>query len=168
MRKKNVVKRICIVAIIIFILSVSFLAIMSSEDKFRDEDTVEIEATIKYAEYTENVEKPSLKIYTEEFSNSLSILWDINRNIDINDLKPGCKIVFRVRNGVEDILDKEGLVDLISIRTEEKEILSLSEYNEHMSHELRFLRDICTGLAEISLLIMLFCFIHFIRRKLNS
>ena len=147
MKVYNRLRNSCIVSAIVCVVMIGFLVTMYPEDKVQKSDTVELEATIRHIELTGQYEKYNINIYTEEFNNSLTILSEAAQNIDVNELNAGEKIIFRIPTEVEEYLNKEGLVYLVSIRIQESELLSMADYNVQISKNLYLIREICAGIC---------------------
>ena len=166
----NRLRNTCIVSAIVCVVMIGFLVTMYPEDKIQESDTVELEATIRYIELTGQSEKYNINIYTEEFNNSLTILSEVAQNIDVNELNAGEKIIFRIPTEVEEYLNKEGLVYLVSCRIQESELLSIGEYNVQISRNLFLIRGICAGIGLVTFILFLISLITImrLRKRLNS
>lgn len=106
--------------------------IMSFQDYNQTEkNTKERKAAVEEVIITDNKEKPYIKIYTKEYETSLMIPecmaeYSIN---DINELKKGDRIVFRVDSFYEKDFYETPFADVVSLSIEGDSVYSLEEYN---------------------------------------
>ena len=75
------------------------------------------------------------RIKTEENISEFVLLPYVNEKInidDVTDLQSGQKIFFRIRNSEVKRMNKADFINIVSLKTEEKDIFSLDEYNVYV------------------------------------
>ena len=137
MKKKKLIMVLLILCMISFFGTIGLLISMNSIDKQTEQSTTEFMATVTHVETTYTEKNTYIEVYTEEYGTMLYISTTISRKINIDDitnLQNGQKILFRVENNKLDEFEKAEFVNVVSLKTTEKEIFSLSSYNEYI-HE---------------------------------
>lgn len=110
---------------------------MNSIDKQTEENTTEFATTISKVEIIDTVENGYIEIYTNEYNYTLHISSNVSKNIDMNavsDLQKNQTIFFRVENKMLDFLEEIDFCNIVSLRTSEHEIFSVSNYNEYIQN----------------------------------
>ena len=105
-------------------------------------NTTEFMATVTKVKVGEEDNKEFATILTKEYSSELHFtnirkIVDKNDNINLqNSLQKGQEIFFRIDNKWLEALNDDSFVGIISLRTAEEEILTLSEYDEYMKNQI--------------------------------
>lgn len=134
-RVKNTNKIAAIIFLLIFIVTTGILISMGGIDRQSEDNTVLFTATVKNTEIVDTGEHISAEIHTEEYKAGLYLsksICDGMETEDIEALKAGEKISFRVENTKVAQLDQAEFVNITAMKTETKEILSLDDYNRYM------------------------------------
>ena len=132
--KKSIVYPLVLFSIFFFGTS-GVLISMNSIDKQTEKNTTEFMATVTNVETTYTGEKIHIEIYTEEYDDTLHISTNVSKKIDmddINNLKKGQKILFRIQSNMLEQFKNTGFGNIVSLKTSEKEIFSLISYNKYI------------------------------------
>ncbi len=167
MKKSSIKVFILIISIVFFIGSIGLLIIMSQAYKQSEDTTTYYSATVSYINVTDTGESTYAEIYTEEYETVLEILPNICKNInmdDVKNLKIGQRIFFRIQNIKSNQMNEVFFVDIVSLRTESKDIFSLDEYNSYTKNSIYHPRIAAVIMAMFFLTIALNCFLS-IKRK---
>lgn len=135
MRVKNTNKIAVIIFSLIFVVSTGLLISMGGIDRQSEDNTVLFTATVKNTEIMDTGENISVEINTKEFKAGLYLQQSICNEMGVEDieaLKIGEKISFRVEKAKAEQLDKAEFVNIAALKTEMKVILSLEDYNGYM------------------------------------
>lgn len=138
---------------------ISLIIMMNNSEKPSEKNTTEFTATVIYVEMGGTGAEKYGVIYTEEYSSTKLNIFNIKRIGDTNDLQnlqTGQTVFFRINNVWLDQFEEMEFVDIISLRTEEKEIFSLSNYEEYISQQ----RFAATIVGIVVTLIFLLASIH--------
>lgn len=145
---------VLIIPVFFLIGALGNIIIMNNMEEFSEGNTTEFMATVVHV----NVNAPATTerdiLYTEEYTDKINLL-NIRKFIDMKDfayIQPGQIIFFRVDNVLLDQFDKIKSINIVSLRTEEKEIVSLSRYNEAGERELFFVTVAGSIIIAISIL----------------
>ena len=132
-------KKYLIPAIIFFILFAAMVGIndeISALDKQTLHTTYEFTATVTDVEVRQGAEL-YVTIHTEEFGDALTFYSSATKHLNLEEitaLKKGQVITFRIENRWLQRFAEAGLGLIVELKTEEKEILSLTEHNQYQ-HE---------------------------------
>ena len=122
--------------------------------KKNTENTTEYTATVKNVYFSTNKTKTTIEIYINEYSTILYISENLCTNSTVLALKTinaGDTIYFRIDNNITQIFDNHiSFCNIISLKTIENNIISLSDYNSLMQKS--------TLPAKIASLSLAFCF----------
>jgi hypothetical protein len=149
--------------LIVFVLSFSFVLffgmlgnviIMNTKEKSSEVNTTEFTATIKSIEIDGEGTNEYCIIFSEEYGNKLSTynIRKISEISDFNRLESGQTVFFRVENIWLNQFEEMTFIPIVSIRTGEKEIVSLNNYNEYMD-DLR----LAPTIAGIAVALIIYC-----------
>ena len=142
-------------SLLVFIGAVFLLILVNNFEKLSEHNTTEYTATVTNIEMKGSGTGEYGKIYTEEYG-ELYIYYI--RNIvdmdDFNNLQAGQTVFFRIENIW---LEKMDFIKIVSLKTAEKEMFSLSSYAEYMEHQ--YFRASIPGIIIIP--ICLLAAIHF-------
>lgn len=132
-------------------------------------NTTEYIATVNNVSFLTEKNKTTIEIYTNEFSTKLYISESLCTNSTILALKAvnkGDAIYFRIDNDATPLFDSEiKFCNIVSLKTTENEIISLSDYNSLMQKSTLPAKIASLCLASC----FLFCIINkFIKEKLNK
>lgn len=145
---------------ILFVGAIGIFITMMSIDKQTDENTTEFTAKFTKSEITDTGKSVYIEIYTEDFASTLYIPVTISKNINIDDVKMLHKsqtIYFRIENKLIKQLKEIEFCKIVSLKTEEKEIYSLSDYNRYIHDSSLAARVACVIVAIIFLLLSIYC-----------
>lgn len=127
-----------------------------------EENTVEFTATIKNIDTANTGALSDVKIYVEEYNMPLYMTSTLCESIDlyeISNLETGDKVHFRVEKNTAQQIEKNNIFcPIVSLKTTEKEILSLNSYNKYM-RDASFPARIAAIIITIFFLLMI---IHFV------
>lgn len=118
-------------------------------------NTTEYVATVNNVSFSTNKNKTTIEIYTNEYSTKLYIsesLCSDSTVLALKTINKGDIIYFRIDNDVTQIFEnKISFCNIVSLKTTENNIISLSDYNSLMQKS--------TLPAKIASLSLAFCFL---------
>lgn len=155
-----------ILSILLAVGMTGVLIMIDQIDKQSPDNTSEYTATITYTQISGTGENVYIQIFTNEFTCSLQISHDIAMQIDhekISGMKSGDKICFRIESTYAGQLNEVAFVPIVSLATDDAEILSLQTYNRYMAEIVRPAK--ITGIVAIILLLGLAAYCCFSLRK---
>ena len=155
---KTKYKILIIISVLLFVGSLGCAIFMFDVDKQTENTTTSYTATVKNVEI--NTETTSAMIYTNEYATCLHITSNIGKNIDLEDLRNlenGQTIYFQIENSYTQLLDEVAFLAATSLRSDEKTIFSLEDYNNYMQHQAFPARIVCGIVATVSLLATILC-----------
>ena len=162
---------IMIASFMLFIGMISLLVFMGDIDRQTDETSTTYTATVTGVEITNTGKDDIVEIFTKEYDNTLHISTNISDNINLNDIKDlehGQIIWFRIENTMAQNLNKAAFVDIISLKTDEKIIFSLDEYNQYMRISAYPARIAGIVFSLLFLSISVFCFYKIKRNRTRN
>ena len=138
MKRKNLAVVALIFSLLFFFGMLGNVIIMNTRNP-SEANTTQFTATVRGVEIDGEGIHEHCIIHSEEYGGKLSTynIRGISDTTDFNSLKNGQFVFFRVENIWLDQIEEMRFFPIISIRTEEEEIVSLSDYNEYMD-DLRF------------------------------
>ena len=110
------------------------------------------------------------EIHTKEYNTSLHISTNISKNIrmdDVKNLSNGQTIFFGIENIKVQQMNKVEFVNITSLKTDTKDILSLEEYNRCIYNSAYPARIASIIMASLLFFISLFCYLK-IKRKIDK
>ena len=152
-------RRYQILTIIFFILFFGANVLyrnVRSMDKQTLQTTFEFTATVTGVSVEHGV-----TIHTEEYGGAVQFYPNIEKYLNLSEitsLKKGQTITFRLENSQLKRFADVGYGAVVALKTEEKEILSLEEYNQHQ-HEILLPQRITTLVAAIIFLLLTIYFL---------
>ena len=156
------------ISLLFFVGTIGLIISMSKIDKQTEDTTTFYTATVNGVEVTDTGEDIFAEIRTKEYGTSLYISKNISKNISMHDvtgLENGQVIFF----GIESIKDKQmnevKFVNIISLKTDAKDIFTLEEYNECMHNKVYPARIASIVMAALFFSISLFCCMKIRRMK---
>ncbi|MBE6727771.1 MAG: hypothetical protein E7562_03885 [Ruminococcaceae bacterium] len=161
MNKSKINIFLIFVFLFLFVATIGIIISMNNIDKQTKETTTLYTATVSRIEITDTEKNISAEIHTEEYDTSLLISTNICKKIkldDISNLKSGQTISFRVENIKANQMNKVEFINLISLKTDTKDIFSLEEYNKYIHDSAYPARIASIAMASLFLLISLFLF----------
>ena len=167
MKRLNIKVIMLVMSVIFFIGLIGLIIIMNQAYKQSEDTTTYYSATVSYVNVTDTGESIYAQIYTEEYETVLEILPNICKNInmdDVKNLKIGQRIFFRIQSIKSNQMNEVLFVDIVSLRTESKDIFSLDEYNSYTKNSTYHPRIAAVMMATFFLTIALICFFS-IKRK---
>ena len=165
MRVKNTNKIAVIIFSLILVVSTRLLISMG------EDNTVLFTATVKSTVIMDTGENISVEINTEEFKAGLYLQQSICNEMGVENieaLKIGEKISFRVEKAKAEQLDKAEFVNIAALKTEMKVILSLEDYNDYMRDAAYPARMAGGAIAMLSLFGALFFWVKSRRAKRSN
>ena len=127
-------KKIVIGAIVIFFLisTIMNLINLNNDELLSDSNTTEFSATVTRIEILESSYEKTFVIHTKEYGDKIRIhlKTEFTESDDINNIGIGETIHFRVKNIWVENLDSLSFFEIVSLKSEKKEIISVDEQNE--------------------------------------
>lgn len=160
MKKRKLIIIPLILSLVIFLAMIVLLISTYSIDKLKENDITECMATLTDAEIIGSEDNMYLTIHTEEYGDKLFVSSGIIKKIDLNDisnLEKGQRISFGVESSMLEELTETGYAAVVCLKTEDKEIFSLSNYNENMHNSMISARATAMVVALIFLLLSVHC-----------
>ncbi len=168
MKKSKIKIAIMIISLLLFVATIGLIISMSKIDKQTEDTTTLYTATVTDVNITNTQKNVFIEINTKEYNTSLHISTNISENIDIEDvkkLKKGQTIFFRIENTQVHQINEVEFVNITSLKTDTKDILSLEEYNKCIYNAARPARIASIVMASLFLFISLFCYLKIIRQS---
>ena len=138
MKRKRMIVFALVLSLIFFFGTIGNVITMHNASKLTEMNTTEFTATVRSVEIDGEGTREYCIIHSYEYGDKL-ITYSIREISDISDftkLESGETVFFRIENiwlsNFEDMI----VFPIISIRTEEDEIVSLSSYNEYKVNSL--------------------------------
>ncbi len=169
MNKLNIKIVILVISILFFIGMIGLMIFMSQIDKQTEDTTTYYAATVTEIWINRIENSIYAEIHTKEYDSALQISTNITKNInmnDVKDLKNGQKIFFRIENIKSDQMNKVDFINIVSLKTETKDIFSLEDYNRYISNSAYPARIASVAVVLLFLFISLFCFFSIKRKKI--
>ena len=168
MNKLNIKIVILVISILFFIGAIGLMVFMSQIDKQTEDTTTHYTATVTETWINSIGNSIYAEIHTKEYTNALQISTNISKNInmnDVKDLKSGQKIFFRIENIKSDQMNQVDFINIVSLKTETKDIFSLEDYNRYICNAVYPARIASVALVLLFLFISLFFFFSIKRKK---
>lgn len=156
MQNSKIKTTIIVLSFLLFAGTVGIIISMHKIDKQTADSAALYTATVKSADIIDTEKNISAEIHTKEYDTSLYVSVNICKNIntdDIKNLKNGQKIFFRIENSKAKQMNKVDFLDIVSLKTDSKEIFSLEEYNR-LIHKSAYPARIAGGIAALSFLLI--------------
>ena len=128
-------------------------------DKLTKGNTTELMATVIKAETKGTEPNEYGIIYTEEYGEKLKV-FNIEKLTDVNDfnsLQTGQTVLFRIENVWLGQFEEMSFINIVSLRTMEREMISLSSYNENADQGYSRMRTTGELLAPMFFLVSVHC-----------
>lgn len=128
-------KTIMIAIAIIFSISMIINLInLNNDELLSDSNTMELSATVTRVEILESSYEKTFVIHTKEYGDKirLHLKSDFAESDDIANIGKGETIYFRVKNIWAEKLDSLSFFEIVSLKSEKKEIISVDEQNEEI------------------------------------
>lgn len=157
--KKNI-NIILLFSAFVLLGTIGIIFSMIHIDDQTDNTTTYYSATVFKVEITNIKEDTFAEIYTKEYESNLRLSTNICENININDvrnLKNGQKIFFRIENLKSEQMNKVEFINIVSLKTEEKDIFTLDDYNNYISAAAYPTRIASIVVALLSLSVSIYC-----------
>lgn len=170
MNKSKIMLVIMIVSMLLFVVTIGLIISMSKIDKQNEDTTSLFTATVSGIDISDIGEKISAKIHIKEYKTSLQISTNISKYIemdDVRDLKNGQTIFFRIENIKVEQMNIVEFINIVSLKTNTKDIFSLDEYNKYIYNSAHPTRIASIIIALLFLFTSLFCFLK-IKRNMNT
>jgi len=144
---------------LLFVGMLGILFIISDADNQTEQNTKSFAATVSEIQVTNIGDGRYIDVFTEEHKTSLFISSELSKEIDISDLQKGEKIVFRIANKKASLFDQVAFIDIVSLESEHKTYISLSDYNAHTKSSIAPARIAATVLAVVFLSVAVYLFV---------
>lgn len=134
MKKKYAIIILIISAVFLF-GTVGILVSMTQIDKKTENNTTYYSATVSKVQVTDTGRGSYIEIQIEEYKSNLQISTNVSKNMnidDIRDLQSGQKIFFRIENVKNNQMYQVEFVNIVSLKTEDKDIFTLDDYNNYI------------------------------------
>lgn len=131
--KRNIV--FMILFLFLFLVIIGLLIVSDVIDKQTDDTTTLYTATVSRVDVTDTGNAVSVDIYTREYNTSLYLTPTVCEYIkteDLRDLNAEETIFFRIENMKVKQMNEVGFLDIVSLKTDKKEIFTLEQYNQYM------------------------------------
>ena len=162
---------IAIISLWLFVGTIAVVISMHGIDKQTENTTTSYTATVSGVEITNTGEGKFAEIDVKEYRNHLAITTNISKHINIDDvqnLKNGQIIYFQIENVKVQHLNNSAFVDITSLKTDEKVIFSLDEYNQYMRISAYPARIAGIVFSLLFLSISVFCFYKIKRNRTRN
>lgn len=159
MKQKKIITVIGIISLLIFGGIIANIFIMNTKQNLSETNTTEFLGTVKNVATTGTGSDEYGVLCTMEYEAKLYI-YHINDFIDTSEfinLQPGQLIYFRIENAWLDTFDEINFVNIVSLRTNEKDLISLNNYIKFMDKQQRNAIVISIVTAILFLLIFIYC-----------
>ncbi len=135
--KRNTKLILSVIFSIFFVGVLGVLISMNRLDNQTEDNTAEYKATISSIEITEFSKYHQIKIFTNEYDSYLLTTADISGEyIDVEKIKSLQRdedIIFRIEKSKVNQFDNVQFINIVSLKTDDKTIFSLNNYNNYMS-----------------------------------
>ena len=159
MKQKKIITVIGIISLLIFGGIIANIFIMNTKQNLSETNTTEFLGTVKNVATTGTGGDEYGVLCTMEYEAKLYI-YHINDFIDTSEfinLQQGQLIYFRIENAWLDTFDEINFVNIVSLRTNEKDLISLNNYIKFMDKQQRNAIVISIVTAILFLLIFIYC-----------
>lgn len=156
--RSNIV--IMFVSLQFLVVTIGLIVSMSKIDKQTEDTTSLYTATVIGVDVTNTGENIFAEIHTKEYNTSLYISTNICKNIrmdDVTNLREGQTIYFRIENIKVPQMNKVEFVNITSLKTDMKDILSLEEYNKYIYNSAYSARIVSISMVLFFLSVAIFC-----------
>lgn len=162
MKRKKLTVVVLVFSILSFIATVGGSIVASTVETISEKNTTEYTATVTSVKIEGSGTDKYGRICTEEYGDKLLIsvskkLVDMN---DFENIQAGQTVFFRIQNVWVESFEEMDFVIIVSLKTEEKEILSLSNYAAYRENQDFKIRMIGIVGAPIFLLISVHCILR--------
>lgn len=170
MKKTKFTVIILIFSILFLIGTVGIIGFMMQIDKQTENTTTCYSATVSNVQVTNTEKHLYVEIQLNEYNSNLQISTNISKNInieDINGLKKGQKIFFRIENIKVDQINHVEFVDIVSLKTENKDIFTLDDYNKYMKQSA-YPAKIAGIIVSLAFLSIAVCCVFSLKKKVGK
>lgn len=138
MKRKKLTVFALILSIILLFGNIGNIIMMNITESHSEKNTTEFVATVMRVEIVGEGTYKRCIIHSEEYGDKLDT-YNIRGIVDMSNftsLNSNQTIYFRTKNSWVNQFEEMSFIPIVSLRTEEKEIVSLSSYNEFMAPSL--------------------------------
>lgn len=155
-------KIIMAVAFLLFDVTIVLTILLSGIDKKTWFTTTLYTATVTDVDITDTGKNISAEIHTKEYHAGLYISKRVAKGIidDVKNLENGQTIYFRIENSKVQQIDEAESVDIVSLETNKKAILSLEKYNECIYNLVHPAKIAVTAMSVLFIAIATICYQH--------
>lgn len=139
MNKLNTKKVIMIISMFLFIVTSGLIITMSKIDKQTEMTTTLYTAKVSRIEIIGTDENMYCEIHTQEYDTTLHISTNIIKNVNedfLKTIKEGQMISFRIENAKVEQMNKVRFINIVSLKTDTREVFSLEDYNRYINKAL--------------------------------
>lgn len=168
MSKSTINVIIMFLSLLFFCGTIGLIITMCEIGMLTEEKTTELIATVIDTELTNTGTDVFAEIYTKEYDTSLLISNNICNYMEtdkLSDLKTGDTIFFRIENANLEQINVVDFINIVSLRSDRKNIFSLKEYNEIMSISAQPAQVVSVIVAIFFLVVFLSFFFKFITKN---
>jgi len=159
MKRKNLAVVALIFSLLFFFGAVAGLIVASTVEKISEKNTTEYTATVINAKTEKSETSEYGEIYTEEYGTKLLV--PLSKELvdkdDFTNIQAGQTIFFRIDNVWVEQFEQVDFIYIFSLKTAEKELLSLGSYAEYREHRNFWVRVVDIIVIPIFLLISIHC-----------
>ena len=154
-----------IVSYVLFAMIIALMIFISKIDKQSNATTTVYVATVSDVKVVDNGKNVFAEIYINEYSNHLYVSTNVAKRIDLDSIRDlnGQIIFFGIENTKVPQMNEVDFVDIVSLKTETKEIFSLEKYNECINKATQPARITALLFASLFFCIALFNLIKIIK-----
>ena len=169
-RRKAILFVLCFSLLLLIGMTANIFTINSIEE-VTETNTTAFMATV--SSKTSSDDKATVErniIYTEEYYDKIR-MDSIYKNLDVSDLEsilPGQIVYFRIMNAWLDQFEEMDFVYIVSLKTEEKEIVTLSCYNEYREGQNFTATFVCSVIIAISIVSFAYCVITLKKSRIGQ
>ncbi len=151
-----------IFSLLFFIGTLSVHLLLFQVDKKTAQNTTEYVATVTKISINDMVSDVYAEIFTQEYDNSFFISSNIAKHINLEDLKniqSGDKVYVRIENDQVNLFDRVEFISIVSLTAANKQIYSLTNYNDYMTIAAKPARIISIFVALVFLCLAIYCIV---------
>ena len=170
MKKQTVKTVVMFIFVLLFVVMIGLLISMSKIDKQTEDTTTFYTATVVDVSINTVGDNTFAEIYTNEYSTALYVSTNIGNNIKIDDMENltnGQRIIFGIEKAKVEQMDKVEFVNITSLKTDTKDIISLDDYNKYIRNSAYPARIVCSIMASLFFFVSILCYIKIKRCNMN-
>ena len=125
-----------------YICTFGLIVMINDDDKKSETNTDEFEATLTKVNVIESEGEIEVSIITDEFNALLTVDCPVTENVanHFRALKAGKTVYFRIDDVWSEQIDDIQFVSIVALQTDNRDILTLSDYNKMIAPEVNKVR----------------------------